>query len=84
MPARVEGEHSMFRARRLAAALCVAAMAGGRASAQAPAPLTIDQAVGEAIDHNLAVIAERYNLAVADARVLTASLRPNPVLTARL
>jgi cobalt-zinc-cadmium efflux system outer membrane protein len=72
----------MFRARRLAAALCVAAMAGGRASAQAPAPLTIDQAVSEAVDHNLAVIAERYNLAVADARVLTASMRPNPVLTA--
>ncbi len=72
----------MFRARRLAAALCVAAMAGGRASAQAPAPLTIDQAVGEAVDHNLAVITERYNLAVADARVLTASMRPNPVLTA--
>jgi cobalt-zinc-cadmium efflux system outer membrane protein len=60
----------------------MAAMAGGRASAQAPAPLTIDQAVSEAVDHNLAVIAERYNLAVADARVLTASMRPNPVLTA--
>jgi cobalt-zinc-cadmium efflux system outer membrane protein len=72
----------MFRARRLAAALCVAATAAGRASAQTPAPLTIDQAVSEAVDHNLAVIAERYNLAVADARVLTASLRPNPVLTA--
>jgi outer membrane protein, heavy metal efflux system len=72
----------MFRARGLAAALCVAAIAGGRASAQAPVPLTIDQAVSEAVDHNLAVIAERYNLAVADARVLTASLRPNPVLTA--
>jgi cobalt-zinc-cadmium efflux system outer membrane protein len=57
-------------------------MAAGRASAQAPATLTIDQAVSEAIDHNLAVIAERYNLAVADARVQTASLRPNPVLTA--
>ena len=72
----------MFRARRLAAALCVAATAAGRASAQTPAPLTIDQAVSEAVDHNLGVIAERYNLAVADARVLTASLRPNPVLTA--
>jgi outer membrane protein, heavy metal efflux system len=72
----------MFRARRLAAALCVAATAAGHASAQTPAPLTIDQAVSEAVDHNLAVIAERYNLAVADARVLTASLRPNPVLTA--
>src|SRR5213076_2976350 len=28
------------------------------------------------------VVAERYNLAVADARLLTASLRPNPVVTA--
>ena len=72
----------MFRARTFLAALCVLPMAAGRAWAQPPAPLTIAQAVGEAIDHNLGVVAERYNLAVAAARVLTASLRPNPVLTA--
>ena len=72
----------MFRARTLAAALCVTAIATGRARAQAPAPLTIDQAVAEAIDRNLSVVAERYDLAVADARVLTTWLRPNPVLTA--
>ena len=72
----------MFRAHRLAAALCVAATAAGRARAQTPAPLTIDRAVMEALDRNLAVVAERDNVAVADARVLTASLRPNPVLTA--
>ena len=62
-------------------ALPGAARDGTRRRATA-APLTIDEAVAEAIDHNLSVIAERYNLAVADARVLTASLRPNPVVTA--
>ncbi len=45
-------------------------------------PLTIEQAVQEAIDHNLTLVAERYNVSVAEARVLTARLRPNPVLTA--
>ena len=71
----------MFRARMLAAALCLAPLATARPSAQTAA-LTIDQAVDEAIAHNPAAGAERYNLAVADARVLTASLRPNPVVTA--
>ena len=72
----------MFRVRVLRAALCVLPVAAGRAWAQTPAPLTIEQAVTEAIDHNLALAAGRYDLAVADARVLTAALRPNPVLTA--
>ena len=71
----------MFRARMLAAALCLAPLATARPSAQTAAALTIDQAVAEAIAHNPAAGAERYNLAVADARVLTASLRPNPVVT---
>jgi cobalt-zinc-cadmium efflux system outer membrane protein len=70
----------MDRARMLTALVCAVAMTA-RAAAQAP-PLTIDEAVAEAIDHNLSVIAERYNVAVADARVLTAALRPNPVVTA--
>jgi cobalt-zinc-cadmium efflux system outer membrane protein len=43
--------------------------------------LTVDQAVREALDHNLNLIAERYNVQVADAAILTASLRPNPVIT---
>ena len=74
----------MFRARTFVAAVCALPMAAGRAWAQAPpsALLTIDQAVTEAIDHNLSIVAERYNLAIADARIVTASLRPNPVLTA--
>jgi cobalt-zinc-cadmium efflux system outer membrane protein len=66
----------------LAAALCLAPLATAHPSAQTAAALTIDQAVAEAIAHNPAAGAERYNLAVADARVLTASLRPNPVVTA--
>src|SRR5207244_6636892 len=43
--------------------------------------VTIDQAVQEAIDHNLNLLAERYNISVADARIITAKLRPNPVLS---
>ena len=44
--------------------------------------VTISQAVQEAIDHNLNLLAERYNLTIADARIVTAKLRPNPVFTA--
>src|SRR5262245_24566116 len=46
-----------------------------------PQQITVDQAVQEAIEQNLNLLAERYNLAIADARLVTASLRPNPVLT---
>ena len=41
----------------------------------------MDQAVREAIDRNLGLLAERYNLTVAEARIITARLRPNPVLS---
>ena len=44
-------------------------------------PLTVDEAVREAIDRNLDLVAEKYNLSVADARIITAKLRPNPVLS---
>ena len=44
--------------------------------------LTLNQAVSEAIEKNAGLLAERANIAVADARILTARLRPNPVLTA--
>ncbi len=54
--------------------------------AQAPsgALLTIDQAVREALARNLNLLADRFNVNVADAAILTASLRPNPVVTASL
>jgi len=49
--------------------------------AQSPQTLTLDEAINEAIASNLNLIAERYNLSVAEARIITARLRPNPVLT---
>ena len=72
------------RARAVAIGLvsCVVAInAGGRIAAQSAPALTIDAAVREAIDHNLTLIAERYSVSVANARIVTAGLRPNPVLT---
>ncbi|HEV8146528.1 MAG TPA: TolC family protein, partial [Bryobacteraceae bacterium] len=42
--------------------------------------LTLDQALKEAIDKNLNLLAERHNVTIADARILQAGLRPNPVL----
>src|SRR5262249_6142160 len=50
--------------------------------AQVPQPLTLDQAMSEAMANNLSLIAERYNLSVAEAKIITARLRPNPIFTA--
>lgn len=44
-------------------------------------PITMQQAVAEAVDKNLDVLAERYSVPVAEARIITARLRPNPVLS---
>src|SRR5437764_15469734 len=44
-------------------------------------PVTLDQAIKEAVDKNLNLLAERYNVSIADARILQAGLRPNPVFT---
>ena len=66
----------------LAIAAALAASAATSAQAQPPAaPITIDQAVAEAVDHNLSLLAERFNVSVAAAAVVTAGLRPNPVIT---
>lgn len=58
----------------------------GALAAQSPPPdkVTIGQAVQEAIDRNLGLLAERYNLSVAEARIVTAKLRPNPVFSAAI
>ena len=61
--------------------------AGGVAAQTTGAPaeaVTIGQAVQEAVEHNLNLLAERYNLSIADARIVTAKLRPNPVVSAGL
>jgi cobalt-zinc-cadmium efflux system outer membrane protein len=65
----------------LAAAFVIAAATGARAQPAATGAITIAQAVAEAVDHNLSLLAERYNVTAADAAVLTAGLRPNPVVT---
>ena len=50
-------------------------------SAQAPATIDVDQAIHEAIANNLELAASRYNISLAEARQITAKLRPNPVAT---
>ncbi|MCS6818168.1 MAG: TolC family protein [Blastocatellia bacterium] len=35
----------------------------------------------EAIENNLSLLAERYNLSIAEAKMITARLRPNPVVS---
>ena len=50
--------------------------------AQATPTLTLDQAVREAMSNNLDLAAARYGITIAEARQITAALRPNPVLTA--
>jgi len=62
--------------------VCVCVLYARVSSAQAP--VTIDDAVKQALDRNLTLLAERYSVNVADARVLAASLRPNPVFTYNL
>ncbi len=50
----------------------------------ASSSVTLADAVEEAIQHNLSLLAERFNVQVADAAILTASLKPNPVVTVNL
>lgn len=54
---------------------------GGCCFGAPPTPVTMDQAVSEAVARNLDLLAERYNVTVADARIITARLRPNPVVS---
>ena len=67
-------------------ALLVLGIGIGMLAAQDTTPsagvqVTLAQAVREAIDKNLGLLAERYNVSIAEARMITARLRPNPVLT---
>jgi cobalt-zinc-cadmium efflux system outer membrane protein len=72
-----------MNARLLAAcAAIVLAAPIARATAQTPfRVLSMDEAITEAIGRNPGLMAQRATLAVADAAVITARLRPNPVLT---
>ena len=51
------------------------------AAPAAAQPLTIAQAIDEALQHNLALYAERSQLTVAEAQMVGARLRPNPVVS---
>ena len=65
------------------AALAVCAGAPISAWAQSPpASLTLAQAVDEAVTKNLSLLAQRAGLSAADAALVTARLRPNPILSA--
>jgi cobalt-zinc-cadmium efflux system outer membrane protein len=69
--------------------VCAAAPAQAQTTLRIPPPpaivasttLTLEDAVREALEHNLTLVAERYSVSIARARLLTATLRPNPVLT---
>jgi cobalt-zinc-cadmium efflux system outer membrane protein len=65
----------------LAAGIVVARTATAGQPVPPSVPITINQAVTEALDHNLSLLAERFNVTVAAAAVVTAGLRPNPVIT---
>jgi outer membrane protein, heavy metal efflux system len=49
--------------------------------AQSSTPITLDEAVREAIAGNRDLAAARLDISVAEARQITARLRPNPVVT---
>src|SRR5690242_6931995 len=51
------------------------------AAAQVPAALSIEQAVAEAAQNNPGVLAERQGIPVAETSLITAGLRPNPVVS---
>ena len=51
-------------------------------SAQAPQSITIEQAVQEALQNNPGLLAEKLGISVAETAVITARMRPNPVLSA--
>jgi len=60
----------------------IAAVAACRAFAQEPQSLTIEQAVQEALQNNPGLLAEKLGIPVAETAVITARLRPNPVVSA--
>ncbi|MCE5309978.1 MAG: TolC family protein [Acidobacteriales bacterium] len=60
---------------------CLWAQQSAAPTALHTAAVTVDQAVEEALAKNLSLAAERYNISIAEARQITARLRPNPVFT---
>jgi len=46
-----------------------------------PSPVTLDQALADALQKNFSLLAEKYNIQIADARIIQARLKPNPLLS---
>ena len=61
--------------------LLLAALATAQTTPPADQTVTLDQAIQEALAKNLNLAAEKLNINIAEAREITARLRPNPVLT---
>src|SRR5262245_58699254 len=76
-------ERKRFAAPGFVLALLLAVIVNNPVAGQSQqtTPVTINQCVREAVEKNLSLLAERYNLSVADTHVITAGLRPNPVLS---
>src|SRR5215831_9724474 len=53
----------------------------GAVAQPATRTLTVQEAVKEAVDKNLGLLAQRADLSIAQAAAVTAKLRPNPVLS---
>ena len=66
--------HELVKRKLLTLGLVIAGWAGGQT-------VTLEQAIQEALANNLDLAAEKLNVTVAEARAITARLRPNPVLT---
>src|SRR5205809_1469009 len=65
----------------VAATLSSCAVATSAAGQNAFRTLSNEDAVNEAVEKNLGLLAERANLTIAEAGLITARLRPNPVLS---
>lgn len=65
----------------LALSLVLTAFANGQTPSTDQTTVTLEQAIQEALAKNLDLAAEKLNISVAEARQITARLRPNPVLT---
>ena len=51
------------------------------AGVQAQQPVTLQQAVEESLQQNLQLLARRFDISIAEAKILTAQMHPNPILS---
>ena len=70
----------MPQRKSVAVAILIGIALGGMARAQAPARITLEQAIDLAISHNHALKAAQLQIQQSHAQEVTASLRPNPSL----